>query len=132
MQNALKAKIPKAMSRHFLLPSVCCFLLSFFCPAQEVPSSAQETQPAEESEDWAPQLLDAVLSSPNPEARDALYRAAFASGATLLPQLQAALKDDRTAEFAAQSLAFIGGDKALEVLASLESDRRDLNLRRFF
>jgi len=41
------------------------------------------------------------------------------------------LKDDRTAEFAAQSLAYIGGNQALPVLWQLLSDPRDLNLRRF-
>ena len=82
--------------------------------------------------DWAPELLDGILSSPNPEARDTLLDAAFAAGPAIVPQLEAALKDDRTAEFAAQSLAFLGGPKALEILAKLMSDPRDLGLRRFY
>lgn len=82
--------------------------------------------------DWAPELLDGILSSPNPAAGESLYDAAFAAGPGLIPQLQAALKDDRTAEFAAQALAFVGGDKAEQILETLIADRRDLDLRRFY
>lgn len=92
------------------------------------PASSEAVLPG----DWAPELLYGILNSPNSEAADELYRAAFASGPALVPQLQAALKDDRTAEFAAQSLAFIGGEKALEVLSKLVNDPRNLDLRRFF
>lgn len=104
---------------------------------QEPDPSRPATPTAEESEtpppgDWAPQLLDAILSSPNAEAHDALHRAAFGAGPAIVPQLVRALEDDRTAEFAAQSLAFIGGEKALEVLSKLVDDQRDLDLRRFF
>jgi hypothetical protein len=74
----------------------------------------------------------AIWDSPNPDARDALYDAAFAAGPAIIPQLEAALKDDRTAEFAAQALAFIGGSKALEILSRLVDDRRDLDLQRFY
>jgi hypothetical protein len=81
--------------------------------------------------DWAPALLDGVLSSPNEEAQFALLRATFAAGPAIIPQLAEALKDDRTAEYAAQSLAFIGGDRALDILWKLLDDPRDLNLRRF-
>ena len=72
------------------------------------------------------------MSSPNPAAHQALLDAAFAAGPTIVPQLEAALKDDRTAEFAAQSLAFIGGNTALDILSKLVQDPRDLDLRRFF
>lgn len=82
--------------------------------------------------DWAPELLDGILSSPNAEARDSLLDAAFAAGPGIIPQLEASLKDDRTAEFAAQSLAFIGGPQALPILARLMSDPRDLGLKRFY
>lgn len=82
--------------------------------------------------DWAPELLDGILSSANPEASDALYRAVFAAGPAIIPQLEAALKDDRTAEFAAQSLAFVGGSQALQILSKLLHDPRDLDLRRFY
>ena len=82
--------------------------------------------------DWAAELLDGILSAPNAEASDSLFRAAFAVGRDIVPQLAEALKDDRTAEFAAQSLAFIGGEEALQALWKLQEDKRDLNLRRFY
>jgi hypothetical protein len=81
--------------------------------------------------DWGPELLYSILSSPNEEAQNALLRATFAAGPAILPQLAAALKDDRTAEFAAQSVAYIGGNQAAPILWQLLSDGRDLNLRRF-
>ncbi|MGD1101018.1 MAG: HEAT repeat domain-containing protein [Terriglobia bacterium] len=81
--------------------------------------------------DWGPELLYGILSSPNEEAQYGLLRATFAAGPAIIPQLAAALKDDRTAEYAAQSLAYIGGDQALPILWKLLSDPRDLNLRRF-
>ena len=81
--------------------------------------------------DWGPELLDGILSSSNEEAQYSLLRAAFAAGPAIIPQLTAALKDDRTAEFAAQSLALIGGERAMDTLWKLLSDTRDLNLRRF-
>ena len=82
--------------------------------------------------DWAAELLDGILSAPNAEAADSLFRAAFAAGQSIVPQLAEALKDDRTAEYAAQSLAFIGGDQAMQILWKLQEDKRDLNLRRFY
>jgi hypothetical protein len=81
--------------------------------------------------DWGPELLDGILSSPNEEAQFGLVRATFAAGPAMIPHLTAALKDDRTAEYAAESLAYIGGDQVLPVLWKLLSDPRDLNLRRF-
>jgi hypothetical protein len=106
-------------------------------PAQEQ-KPPEESNPIEEQEaairpaDWAPQLLFEILSSSNSQASDALYRAAFAAGPEIIPQLREALKDDRTAEFAAQSLAYIGGQDALEILWKHVTDPRDLNLRRFY
>jgi hypothetical protein len=121
-------------------------LLPAFCLAQQPAPPSEAKQPEnpaasnavlEQEEaplpsDWGPELLDAILSSPNAEAREALYRAAFAAGPAIVPQLAAALKDDRSAEFAAQSLAFLGGEQALETLWKFVSDPRDLNLRRFY
>lgn len=75
--------------------------------------------------------MDGILSAPNAEAADSLFRAAFAAGPGIIPQLALALKDDRTAEYAAQSLAFIGGNDAMLILWKLQDDKRDLNLRRF-
>jgi hypothetical protein len=81
---------------------------------------------------WVPDLLYGIISSPNLGALDALYNAVFAAGPAIVPQLKAALADDRTAEFAAQSLAFIGSGQAISVLANLVHDPRDLDLRRFY
>ena len=131
------------------LPSTACYLglLAFGLepsayslaqqPVASTPPSAPGIGRENEEEaalpgDWAPELLDAILTSPNAQASDALYRAAFAAGPAITPQLKAALKDDRTAEFAAQTLAFIGGDEAFGVLRTLETDPRDLSLNRFY
>jgi hypothetical protein len=129
-----------------LLRTACCLFLAALCSAQQPPPSPPANVPptqapqdqgsAQEeaciSKDWAGELLDGILSSDNPEAADSLFRAAFAAGRGIIPQLTEALKDDRTAEYAAQSLAFIGGEEALQVLWKLQEDKRDLNLRRFF
>lgn len=84
------------------------------------------------SGDWSPQHLYSILSSSNPQARENLYRAAFSAGPAIIPKLQIALKDDRTATFAARTLAYIGGPKALAILAKLVNDPRNLDLRRFY
>jgi len=130
-----------------LLLTACCLFLAARCVAQQQrpPSrpgnapSAQapdneggEQEPAPLPSDWAAELLDGILSAPNAEAADSLFRAAFAAGPGIIPQLAMALKDDRTAEYAAQSLAFIGGEEALQILWKLQEDKRDLNLRRFY
>ena len=128
---------------NFRLPAFLCLLLSAFCLlpsahlfAQEQSPSTETTALAEDDKplpgDWAVELIDAADHSPNAEARDALYRAAMATGPAIIPQLEEALKDDRTAEFAAQALVFIGGEKAIQILWKLQSDQRDLNLRRFY
>jgi hypothetical protein len=99
-------------------------------PANITPPAAPDLEESLPG-DWGPELLYGVLSSPNQEAQYDLLRATFAAGPAIIPQLVAALKDDRTAEYAAQSLAFIGGEQALDSLWKLLSDPRDLNLRRF-
>ncbi|HZP00638.1 MAG TPA: hypothetical protein VFD30_10120 [Terriglobia bacterium] len=116
---------------------VCCLFLPSLGLALQDASQAPDTPAFEQEEaplpgDWGPDLLYAILNSPNPEAGEDLLRAAFAAGQEIIPKLEAALKDDRTAEFAAQSLAFIGGEKALDLLWKLQKDPRDLNLRRFY
>lgn len=127
------------MIRYLILFAFCYLLLPIFSQARQPNPSASVTPPSQQQQDdevipgdWAPELLDAVLSSPNPAARQALLDAAFAAGPGIVPQLESALKDDRTAEFAAQSLAFIGGNSALDILSKLVQDPRDLDLRRFF
>jgi hypothetical protein len=140
----------KTAAGYSLLLWLFCNLGAPFGGSQQTPSSAPPAaaagpqQPAtptarasdEETAplpgDWAPELLYGIWNSPNPQASEALYHAAFAAGADVIPDLEAALKDDRTAEFAAQSLAFIGGNRALEILAKLADDPRDLGLVRFF
>lgn len=92
----------------------------------EVPSSRDP------SGSWEPALLYSVLNSPNAKARHLLYRATFAAGPAIVPQLKAALQDDRTATFAARSLAYIGGKRARAILATLVNDPRNLDLRRFY
>ncbi len=111
--------------------AICAICLSSWTAGQAPPAS-ERSKSSPPAGDWAPELLDAILSSPNPEAHDALLRAAFAAGPAIVPQLEAALPDDRTAEFAAQSLALMGGEKAAQALRKLVSDPRDLNLRRFY
>lgn len=99
------------------------------------PNQAQPTETRAASTPryaWAPELLYSIISSPDPAALNSLYDAAFAAGPSIVPQLQAALNDDRTAEFAAQSLAFIGSDSAFKILSTLMSDPRNLDLSRFF
>ncbi len=95
------------------------------------PAAADDVQDQFPPAEWAPELLDGILSSPNGDAQAGLLRATFAAGPALIPQLTTALKDDRTAEYAAQSLAFMGGEKSLDILWKLLTDPRDLNLRRF-
>jgi hypothetical protein len=141
-----------------LMSAAACGLLSFLACAS-VPARAQSQPPAsskpatpesgqsqparaaaspsgEEAApipgDWAPELLYGMWNSSNSQASEALYDAAFAAGPEVIPELQAALQDDRTAEFAAQSLAFIGGNRSIEILARLMDDPRDLGLKRFF
>ena len=131
-----------------LLLTACCLLLAALSIAQQQqrpptpPGNVPQAQAAENEgdeqgpaplpSDWAAELLDGILSAPNAEAADSLFRAAFAAGRGIVPQLAVALKDDRTAEYAAQSLAFIGGEEALQILWKLQEDKRDLNLRRFY
>lgn len=102
-------------------------------PQEPAPAATAETADQDQPlpGDWGPELLYSILSSPNEEAQFGLVRATFAAGPAIIPQLITALKDDRTAEYAAESLAYIGGEQALPALWKLLSDPRDLNLRRF-
>ncbi|MGH9356757.1 MAG: HEAT repeat domain-containing protein [Terriglobia bacterium] len=116
----------------FLLAVFLPGLVAFSSPSAQKGAAGIHAEPGGPDCGWAPALLYAILTSPNAAAQDSLYDAAFAAGPPLVPELQGALGDDRTAEFAAQSLAFIGGDKALGALEKLMIDPRDLNLRRFY
>jgi len=132
---------------HRLMLAAYCLFLAAPCLAhqQRPPALPGKVPPVQGSEnegdeqvqaplpgDWAAELLDGILSAPNADAADSLFRAAFAAGQSIIPQLAEALKDDRTAEYAAQSLAFIGGEQAMQILWKLQEDKRDLNLRRFY
>jgi hypothetical protein len=137
MKESLKTR-SAAMMRWFLFFAFCLIALPVCAQTQQPETPSPESPPPQNMGepdipgDWAPELLDAILTSPSPDARDALLDATFAAGPAIIPQLEAALKDDRTAEFAAQSLAFIGGPKAFKILLKLVADPRDLDLRRFF
>lgn len=100
-------------------------------PAESADPPVPEGEEPALPNDWGPELLYSILSSPNEEAQFSLVRATFAAGPAVIPHLVSALKDDRTAEYAAESLAYIGGEDALPQLWKLLSDKRDLNLRRF-
>ncbi len=102
-----------------------------------LPAASPATPVAQErnellSEQWSPGKLYAILTSPHPEARENLYRAAFEAGPAIIPRLEFALKDDRTATFAARMLAYLGGQRAMADLAKLVNDPRNLDLRRFY
>lgn len=81
---------------------------------------------------WDPAKLYAILTAQDPGASENLYRAAFAAGPAIIPKLESALNDDRTAEFAAQTLAYFGNEQSLAILEKLVKDPRDLDLRRFY
>lgn len=141
--NHTQNSYQQSRSGAWLLP-VCAFILLFSLVGSAWPAAApsplaqeQNATAAEAGEEqphyaWAPALLYDIISSPSPDALDYLYDAAFAAGPSMTPQLMEALKDDRTAEFAAQTLAFVGGEPALTALSKLVNDPRDLDLRRFY
>ncbi len=99
-------------------------------PPATVPMNVEEEKPL--PGDWAVEFLDKLANSPNTDASEKLYRATMAAGPEVIPQLEEATKDDRTAEFAAQALAYLGGEKAMQILWKLVPDPRDLDLRRFY
>ncbi len=100
--------------------------------SQSVPAAVAQQRKQLLNEQWDPAKLYAMLTSQDPQAGENLYRAAFAAGPAIIPKLEKALQDDRTAEFAAQTLAWFGGDRSLAILAKLLKDPRDLDLRRFY
>ena len=100
--------------------------------SQSLPAAVAQERNRLLDEPWDPAKLYAILTSQNPQASEDLYRAAFAAGPAIIPKLEKALQDDRTAEFAAQELAWFGGERALAILAKLVNDPRDLDLRRFY
>jgi hypothetical protein len=113
-----------------LAPPLCAQDQQTAPPPATVPMTAEEEKPL--PGDWAVEFLDKLANSPNAEASEELYRATMAAGPDVIAQLEEAIKDDRTAEFAAQALAYLGGEKAMQILWKLVPDSRDLDLRRFY
>ena len=132
----MSAFLPQVAALGLLLSACGSLPYAYSQDQPTAPSPATMPMVQEEEKplpsDWAVELLDKLANSPNAEASDELYRATLAAGPDVIPQLEEALKDDRTAEFAAQALAYIGGEKALQILWKLVTDPRDLNLRRFY
>jgi hypothetical protein len=100
--------------------------------AQSLPAAVAQERNHLLHEQWDPAKLYESLSSQDPEASENLYRAAFAAGPAIIPKLENALKDDRTAEFAAQTLAYFGDAESMAILEKLLKDPRNLDLRRFY
>ena len=100
--------------------------------SQSLPPAVAQERSELLNNQWDPAKLYAILTSQNPEAGENLYRAAFAAGPAIIPKLESALKDDRTAEFAAQTLAYFAEAKSMAILEKLLKDPRDLDLRRFY
>src|SRR2546425_12705060 len=69
-------------------------------PTAPAPGSAENDETLLPG-DWAPELLDAMLSSPNSDSHDALLDAAFAAGPAIVPQRS----EEHTSEL--QSLAYL-------------------------
>ena len=100
--------------------------------SQPLPAAVAQERNLLSNGQWDPAELYAILTSQNPQVSEDLYRAAFAAGPAIIPKLENALKDDRTAEFAAQTLAYFGDAKSMAILEKLLKDPRDLDLRRFY
>ena len=127
----------KWMERKPWLPAVLA--LAAIALGQPVRLAGQHLPPAVTQErdhllnaQWDPAKLYAMLTSQDAQSREDLYRAAFAAGPAIIPKLQNALKDDRTATFAARTLAWFGDAKSMAILKTLLKDRRNLDLRRFY
>jgi hypothetical protein len=99
---------------------------------QSLPATVAQERNRLLNNQWNPAKLYESLSSQSAEASENLYRAAFAAGPAIIPKLENALKDDRTATFAAQTLAYFGGAKSIAILEELLKDPRNLDLRRFY
>lgn len=97
-----------------------------------LPAQVEQERSALLQNPWDPAKLYAILTAQDPKVSENLYRAAFAAGPAIIPKLEIALKDDRTAEFAAQTLAYFADDRSLAILETLLKDPRDLDLRRFY
>jgi HEAT repeats len=136
MENLSKKSAKRSGSKRWRLAWLALAALAFGPPlqmaAEALPASVEQERSQLLNNEWDPTKLYAILTAQDPEASENLYRAAFAAGPAIIPKLENALKDDRTAEFAAQTLAYFGDAKSLEILEKLLKDLRDLGLRRFY
>ncbi|TAM84789.1 MAG: HEAT repeat domain-containing protein [Acidobacteria bacterium] len=133
MENLNKTGTKRSGSKRWRVALLALVLL----PAAQIaaaspPASVEQERSRLLNEEWDPAKLYAILTSQDPEAGEDLYRAAFAAGPAIIPKLETALKDDRTAEFAAQTLAYFADGRSFDILAKLLQDPRDLDLRRFY
>lgn len=112
--------------------AVCAFCAPLQAAAPALPGPVVQERGMLLHQKWSPARLYSILTSHDPQAREDLYRAAFAAGPAIIPKLENALKDDRTATFAAQVLAYFGDAQSIAILAKLVNDPRNLDLRRFY
>ncbi|HET9179821.1 MAG TPA: HEAT repeat domain-containing protein [Terriglobia bacterium] len=136
MENLSKAGIerPGRKRRRLALLTLAAlaFQLALQMAAASLPAPIEQERRELLNNPWDPAKLYDVLTAQDPAAGEDLYRAAFAAGPAIIPKLEHALKDDRTAEFAAQTLAYLGDEQSLAILERLLKDPRDLDLRRFY
>jgi HEAT repeats len=136
MENLSKTSTKLTGCKRWRLAWMAVAALALALPAvmnsQSLPPAVAQERGQLLNSPWDPAKLYAILTSQNPQASEDLYRAAFAAGPAIIPKLENALKDDRTAEFAAQTLAYFADAKSMAILEKLLKDPRDLDLRRFY
>ncbi|HEX5411527.1 MAG TPA: HEAT repeat domain-containing protein [Terriglobia bacterium] len=136
MENLSHTGMKRPGGKQWRLALLALAALAFWPISQMTAASLPAQIEQERSEllnhQWDPAKLYAMLTAQDPAASENLYRAAFAAGPAIIPKLESALKDDRTAEFAAQMLAYFANERSLAILEKLLKDPRDLDLRRFY
>jgi hypothetical protein len=136
MENLSKTITKWTGCKRWCLASMAVAALALALPAvmysQSLPPAVAQERSQLLNNPWDPARLYAILTSQNPQVSEDLYRAAFAAGPAIIPKLENALQDDRTAEFAAQTLAYFADAKSMAILEKLLKDPRDLDLRRFY
>jgi hypothetical protein len=135
MENRSKTGINRPSGRPRPLALLALAALAFWPISQtaaSLPAPVEQERNNLLNNPWDPAKLYAILTAQDPGASENLYRASFAAGPAIIPKLESALNDDRTAEFAAQTLAYFGNELSLAILEKLVKDSRDLDLRRFY
>jgi hypothetical protein len=136
MENLSKTSAKGIGGKPWLPTVLALAALAFWPPAvlrsQSLPAAVAQERNHLLNAQWDPAKLYALLTSQDSQASEDLYRAAFAAGPAIIPKLEQALQDDRTATFAAQTLAWFGGERSLGILKKLVNDPRNLDLRRFY